>query len=515
MQIPRKLLVIWALLWEVILCVNFEVLPAIDSQTQNAIRSQRDLMLNVTIDQLPLVGVNLRKVILNNASTNDTESLLGMQSLMKNGVQNFMLELQLRNDSWGVRDTNLDLQAFLVAFESFINKTDDNLSANILTLHLNISTEELPSNSTSGDDQSVITVDPSKPMLNLTYVLDQFMGRFRIYTPDDLRTDRQLGSTFDTYGQSNSGWPTLNSFLYLKRKRVLITEVSNRLNYSEVPYIFNNTILHYDVGNKTLETPNTIGELLYTSTISWRYLEAEFTPAEIQQYISMGYSPVISNHYSIGNLTQISELLGSSIIWSWGAGEPIPAFTTATPKNSSSLVAYNCALLKYYSTNNSAAWIVGNCYDKKQGLCRYAEQAFDWEVTEADDTYFAFEQRSECHCSDRYQFALPRTPLELTSLVIDLERSGTQDKEIWIDLNSIAVGDCWVTGGPYATCPYQKVVPHRNFVDMITPVSVSCCVILLIVFYLNLLRVPIHSNRKKWRKVVNELSKTELDGVPL
>ncbi|QLQ77874.1 hypothetical protein HG537_0A01210 [Torulaspora globosa] len=510
-----ELLLIWTLLWDAILCVSFDVLATVDSERQNAIRSQRDLMMNVTVDQLPLVGVNLGKVVLNSGSANDTESLIGMHSLMKSGVQSFMLDLELRNDSWGVKDTNVDFGTFLTSFESFVNKTDDTLSANILTLHLNISNGDLPSNSSFGDDQGLISVDPSNPMLNLTYVLDQFVGRQRIYTPDDLRTDRQVGNTFDTSGKSGSGWPTLNSFLYFKRKRVLITEVSNRLNYTEVPYIFNNTILHYDVGNKTLETPDTIGQLLYVSTISWRYLEAEFTPAEIQQYIRMGYSPVIANYHNVGNLTEISQLLDHSIIWSWGDGEPIAAFTTATPKNSSSLVAYNCALLKYYSANSSAFWIVGNCYDRKQGLCRYAEQAFDWEVTEADDTYFAFDQHSECHCSDKYQFALPRTPLELTSLMMHLERSGTQDKEIWIDLNSIAVSDCWVTGGPYATCPYEKVVSRRNFVAMLTPVTVCCFVILLIVSYLNLLRVPIHSNRKKWRKVVNEFSKTELDGVPL
>lgn len=515
MQIARKLLLVWALLWEAILCVSFEVLPSIDGQRQNAMRSQRDLMLNVTIDQLPLVGVNLRKVILNSGSTNDSESLLGMQSLMRSGVQNFVLDLELRNGSWGVKETNLDLPTFLTAFDTFVNKTDDNLSANILTLHLNVSKEELPSNSTTEGDESVITVDLSNPMLNLTNVLDQFIGRQRIYTPDDLRADQEAGDTFDTYGKSNSGWPTLNSFLYFKRKRVLITEVSSWLNYSQVPYIFNNTILHYDVGNKTLETPDTIGRLLNISTISWRFLEAEFTPTEIQQYIGMGYSPVIANYYNTGNLTQISELLDHSIIWSWGPNEPIAAFTAGEPKNSSSLVAYNCALLKYYSTNSSSVWIVGNCYDRKQGLCRYADQAFDWEVTGADDTYFAFDQHSECHCSDKYHFALPTTPLELTSLLMHLENSGTGDKEIWIDLNSIAVNDCWVTGGPYATCPYEKVVSRRNFVAMLTPVTVCCFVILLIVIYLNLLRVPIHSNRKKWRKVVNELSKTELDGVPL
>lgn len=514
MQIPTKLLLIWVVLWEAIRCANVNGLPLVTNETPNSIRSQRDLMMNVTIDQLPLVGVNLRNVVLNKESTNDTESLMGVQSLMQSGVQTFMLELVLKDGLWNVKDTSIDFQTFLLTFQTYVNKTDDNLSANILTLNLNISTSELPSNSSSNSGQGTTSIDWSSPNLNLTYILDKSLGRQRIYAPSDLEADRKLGSTFNTYGQSSSGWPTLDSFLYNKRKRVLITEVSNVLGDSQVPYIFNNTILRYEIGNKTLENPTTVDQLVNTSSFSWRFLETDFTPGDIEQYISMGYSPVIANHYSYKNLSNISELLDRSIIWSWGAGEPISTHT-ATTQDSVSLVAYNCAILEYFRLNNSVSWRVANCYDSNPGLCRYADHAFEWEVTDADDTYFAFDQHSGSHCSEKYNFALPRTPLELTSLVMYLEKSRTQDLEIWIDLNSIAVSDCWVSGGPYATCPYQKVVSHRNFVAMLTPVTVCCFVILLIVSYLNLLRVPIHSNRKNWRKVVNELSKTELDGVPL
>lgn len=489
------------------------MLSTVTPQTQNAIRSQRDLMMNVTIDQLPLVGVNLGNVIFNNGSSNYTESLMGMQSLMAGGVQSFVLDLEPTDSFWIVKETDIDFMKFLLAFDTFVNRTDDNLSANILVLHLNISTDGLGSNKSSNYDRDIISVDLSKPMLNMTYLLDQAMGQQRIYTPLDLQTDQQQGNTFNTYGKSSGGWPTLDSFLFSKRKRVIVTEISNRLNSSEVPYIFNNTILHYDVGNKTLETPGNVQELVNTSTISWRFLEAEFSAYDIKEYIDMGYSPIIANHYNFDNLTKIKDLLENSVIWSWGTKEPITTHT-ATRRDSGSLVAYNCAALKYFKSNSSASWSVDNCYERHHGLCRYSDQAFEWEVTEADDTYFAFDRKSECHCSDMYQFALPRTPLEQSSVLLHLKDQDVQNENIWIDLNSISVSDCWVSGGPYATCPYQKVVPRRNFVAMLTPVTVCCFVILLIVSYLNLLRLPIHSNRKNWRRIVNDFSKTALDGVP-
>lgn len=500
---------VWMALLLRIAHASFDILPSLSGQEQMAIRSQRDLMSNVTIDQLPLVGVNLRNVIFNDESVNDTESLEAFQSLMQNGVQSFRLDLQQNDSVYNLANTDIELGTFLLAFESFVNMTDDNLSANILTLHLNISNAALYGNSSSNG--SVVPSSGSVP--NITYTLDQSMGRLRIYTPDDLRNDQLAGVTYDNSGLSSSGWPTLNNFLYSKRRRVVITELSNTLNYSETPYIFDSSILHYDVRNKTLETPTTVAQLMNISSISWRYLEADFTPAEIREYTNMGFSPIIANQYSKDNFTSIETILNHSVVWSWDTDQPVTTHT-ATPKNSDSLVAYNCAVLKYTVSNHSAFWEVNNCYDKYQALCRYTERAYEWAVTEASDTYFAFDRRSESHCPDDYRFALPRTPLEQFSLIMHLANTTYQNIQIWVDMNSIAVSNCWVTGGPYATCPYQKVVSRRNFVTMLTPVTVCCFFILVLVSYLNLLRVPIHSNRKNWKRLLNEVSKSELDGVP-
>lgn len=466
-------------------------------------------MSNITIDQLPLVGVNLQNAIFNGNSTNDTESLEAFQSLMLNGVQSFRLDLQQNGSTYTVENTGIDLSNFLVAFESIVNKTDDNLSANILALHLNISIDEPVANSSVNT-----TVNPSsnaKP--NITYILDQAVGRQKIYTPDDLASDRLTGATYDLSGQSSDGWPTLNNFLYSKRRRVIITELSNALNSLEAPYIFNASILHYDVRNITLEMPVTVEQLVNISSISWRYLEAEFTSSEIKEYTATGFSPVIANRYTGDNFTDIGNLLNNSVVWSWENDQPIMTHT-ATRQDSDSLVAYNCAVLKYTASSTSAYWEVANCYEKYEAVCSPSNKAYQWALTEASDTYFAYDRHSDSHCPDNYEFALPRTPLEQYSLIRKLANSSQHDTQFWVDMNSIAVSNCWVSGGPYATCPYQKVVSRRNFVAMLTPVTVCAFLILLLVSYLNLLRVPIHSNRKNWKRLVNEVSKSELDGVP-
>ena len=53
---------------------------------------------------------------------------------------------------------------------------------------------------------------------------------------------------------------------------------------------------------------------------------------------------------------------------------------------------------------------------------------------------------------------------------------------IWIDLNDITVENCFVSGGPYAQCPYQETVTTDKFVRMIAPSFVVAMVVLVLIF---------------------------------
>lgn len=504
------LILLWRAIWQQEFFARADEMSSLSSQVKTAIRSQRDLMSNISIDQLPLVGVNLRSVLFNEKITNETAALTALQNLMEDGVQNFVLDLEQNDDVWTIPNTTLTFSSLLTTFQSYINVTDDTLSANMLVLLLKIAPASGANNSTTGN---VVSTNTSQPLSNITYLLDQNMGRDHIYIPEDLENDRQSGATYNIHGASANGWPTLELFLYQKRRRLVITELTDNLNYSDVPYIFDRSILHYDKGNTTLEAPKTVTQFINISSISWRFLESTFNEEDIREYVNGGYSPVIANQYSTENITQISNILNSSIIWSWSQNQPLITHADMQ-KSTDSLVAYNCAVLKYTASNSSAYWLVDNCYERNQGLCRYERQSYAWLITEVRDTYFAFDMHSGSRCPTDYEFALPRTPLEQTSLTIFLANASSELKTIWIDINSIAVSNCWVTGGPYATCPYQKVISRRNFVAMLTPVTVCSFVILVMVSYLNILRVPIHNNRKNWRRIVNEVSKSEIEGVP-
>lgn len=159
-------------------------------------------------------------------------------------------------------------------------------------------------------------------------------------------------------------------------------------------------------------------------------------------------------------------------------------------------------------------WRVDNCYNSNIGLCRYKNTAFKWLVRSNKATYFDFDSYQGSKCPDQYTFNIPRTPLEQRSLISYLKNASFPDTQIWIDLNSISVSNCWVSGGPYASCPYEKVISRRNFVKMMVPASVCSFALLCIVVYLSVLKVPIYDNRKNWRRVINKISKSELEGVP-
>lgn len=473
-------------------------------QVQSGIRSQRDLMDNVTIDQVPLIGVNIFDSFLKHGKNDDTRTLINFMELMHYGVQSFTVDLEARRNEWMLKESNISFGKFLNVFHNYVNSSDNNLSANMLVLLLRISPSNSSSNSTSmGQDGN-----------NITDILDKNLGRQRIYTPDDLEFDRENGQTYSTSGDNSVGWPILGSFLYHKRRRVVLMEITKSLVHQNTPYIFNgSSILHLDKGNATLEAPKTVAKIRSLAAIGWRFLESSFTPPDIKQYTDMGYNPIITNEYSAQNFSDIYPLLNATILWSWRPNQPKSASTNETT-HGQQLVAYNCAALHYTPSNFSASWEVENCYAKHKGLCKHQSERYVWVTSKNHDTSFKFDGLNSRKCPDNYHFSLPKTPLEQLAVTQYLRNISSEDAYFWIDLNSIYVNDCWVIGGPDASCPYQRVVSKRNFVSMFTPITVCSLVILCIMLYLNLLRVPIHNNRKSWRRIVNEVSKSDVDGVP-
>ncbi|CAL9737004.1 maintenance of telomere capping protein 6 [Monosporozyma servazzii] len=535
MVIPKWLCnaIFWSICFESVLirqCLAYSKMdiysgdawPDISPQRQNAIRSQRDVMRNITIDQIPYVGVNLRKVLFNQqsvdlitnmgpvyspsgASGNETDALIdNFTSLLNSGLQSMVLDLEIRNNTWMIVETDLNFQQYLTTLNSFLVQSHYDLSANIQVLLLNIITKK---------NATIDKLVYSNPQLNLTNIIDTYLGSEYIFTPEAFLNDQDSSLAIT----KRPKWPTVQQFLFERHKRIIITELTSSLNLSETPYIFPRDVLHYDENNSTLSCPTNNTEIDFMKSISWRFLNAPFTVDEIKQYITCGLSPIISNYYDISNVTDIVKLISPSIVWAWEENEPRLS-NSKLVVGKDSIQAYNCAKVKYISANSSLSWSVGNCYNKKVGLCKKSESESEnnWLVTNTEDSFFDFNDLQEEACPEGYRFAMPPTPLDGLSLAQYLDKSiysASEDTEIWINLNSIMVSNCWVIG-ENATCPYRKEVSTRNFLQMVSPVSIMSLFLLVGVFYFSLLTIPIHDNRKNWRKIVNQVSKNEFEGVP-
>lgn len=497
---------------------NENAWPSISVQRQNAIRSQRDIMRNITIDQIPYVGVDLRKVLFNKESinninevneqygskrskVNETEVLIdNLSSLFNTGLQAMVLDLEIKNNTWMIVETNLTFQQYLTTLHAFLIDSHYDLSANIQVLLLNIH------NSTN-----MVTNSNLDTATNMTYLFDTYLGSRYIYTPKD----------FLSYQYSNfsitkiSRWPTEQEFLFENNQRLIITELTSHLNLTENPYIFPTNTLHYETEKSSLQCPLNNNQINEMEKISWRFLNSQFTSTNITKSIYCGLSPIISNPYDISNITAIVKLINPSVVWTWAPNQPRLS-NSKLLLGKDAIKAYSCAKIKYLSSNSTLSWTVGDCYNKLSGLCKKRDTDDDWLVTTTELSFFHFYTNVDSACPDGYNFSLPITPLDGLSLTYYLNSSSfssLNEKEFWINVNSISVSNCWVVGEE-TMCPYRSEVSSRNFLQMILPISIIAFLLLVAVFYLSLLTVPIHDNRKNWRTIVNQVSKSEFEGVP-
>ena len=497
---------------------NEESWPSISVQRQNAIRSQRDIMRNVTIDQIPYVGVDLRRVLFNHESinrinevneqygsklstVNETDAFLdNLTSLFNTGLQTMVLDLEIRNNTWMIVETNLTFQQYLTTLKSFLIESHYDLSANIQILLLNI---QSGTNMTVNSNFNTTT--------NMTYLFDSYLDSNYIFTPKDFLSYQYANFSITKIPR----WPTVQEFLFTNNYRLIISELTSHLNLTENPYIFPRETLHYETAYSTLSCPQNDSEINQMEKISWRFLNSQFTPTNITKSIDCGLSPIISNLYDISNITAVVKLIIPSIVWTWANNEPRLS-NSKLLMGKDSIKTYNCAKIRYLSSNSTLTWFVGDCYSKLSGLCKKANSNNVWYVTTSEMSFFHFDGDVDSACPDGYNFSLPITPLESLSLIYYLNNSNFSsydEKEFWINLNSISVSNCWVIG-ENTLCPYRSEVSSRNFLQMILPISIVSFLLLVAVFYLSLLTIPIHDNRKNWRTIVNQVSKSEFEGVP-
>ena len=138
-------------------------------------------------------------------------------------------------------------------------------------------------------------------------------------------------------------------------------------------------------------------------------------------------------------------------IWSWAPGEP---------KNSSSDVSNSLFRCATSNIDLGGRWVVNDCSQKYYSACRAANQPYNWTITTYPVSYSYASQT----CPSNYSFGAPRTALEnsyLTQAIRDSHRD-YDGHGVWVDFNSLNYQDCWVSGGPNATCPYKDNVSYAD-----------------------------------------------------
>ncbi|CCH41448.1 putative secreted protein [Wickerhamomyces ciferrii] len=516
--------------------------PSLSSNRVTAIRSQRDVAANVSIDQITTAGIRLSKTLFDREGyTNDT--LKNVWTLLNGGIQNLVIDiywnentgefqlcpidmsgrLSTRAESTGVIyydaddddykcDNVLTLQGLIDVVFRFTSETDTNLSANLILLMFNTHglLKKSSSNSQNNDNITYSNNNTLSQILQSTF-------SYKLYTPSALTADRFVNRTYNSEEQSNDGFPTVSHFLFTDKRRVVSTiwqdNLPSNTTYnltSDYNIVFPQSDLNssFTSLNNTV-VPSTEEEFINTANGNWRFAydddNTKFNNGSIRHLIDWGYSPILNS--AVLESSDIASIFNTSL-WSWDSAEPLEEniakeINKDSDNTRNSQTAYKCAAL------SSTGWKVENCYDSKYVACRKQSRAFEWELSLDKQTYF----NAEDVCPDNTNFSVPRTALQQYSLVNYL-KTLPENHSIWIDMNSISINDCWVTGGPNSNCPYQKVTNERNFAEMLTPASVFCLVIFLGMILLRLKRVPVQDNRKHWKKLLQQNKENEYEGVP-
>lgn len=385
-----------------------------------------------------------------------------------------------------------------------------------------------------------------------------------LFSPLDLVAFSQSSLAGNYSNYYSSEYPNQNDFLFNLFKRTFVSVLNNNLRVSNNGYNISDTdadkifvpgFADFDptfVNASDTSLLNSCSQRRHTSFNASLFSEivgqsrfrtvvdnnfSAFTNDSLHQWAACGYNTIINSSFAayssqIGVQTNDSaEHLGAIVnnftpvqYWSWAPNQPNTLLENSTiaqsesdesvsddsqfEVTSSSQFAYKCIAMV------SGGWSVRNCYDKYRVACQNDSDPFDWALLSSLAAYF--DLTSDSKCPENFSFTLPQLSVEQAALASFLNSKNVL-APVWVDLNDITVTGCFVTGGPYAECPYTKIVSALNLIRQIAPTIIVAFVILVLIFCEKfLLKVPIHSNRKRhWKRVINQYYKeNEYEGVP-
>lgn len=379
-----------------------------------------------------------------------------------------------------------------------------------------------------------------------------------LFTPKDLDTYRDnqqdkpdLGRNF--YNQSGEAFPSLYDFIFTEIKRTTVTIIYDEVSQMNATYnvskqdkeniFMNDESVNINVLslNDKPEVDLCLQNVFNLSTLidsdifdnisltsHYRYVYdgvdgLKFNNLTFRGLIRCGYSPIL-NSSEYQHLNDLGDIINTVIpisFWSWSDLQQISldnatdndlqtsSLSTLDHDNDRTQEAFKCVVV------TQQGWGIANCYERYQYACQHDDLPNEWMIKPEKKQYF--QAYSKSSCPENYSLGTPRLSIEMLALMYAVDISEDGNFPVWIDVNDITVTNCFVTGGPYADCPYQRTVSSRALAGLLAPSAVIAAFVLFLVFLENAIRSnPIQSNRKRfWKKRINEYyEKHDYDGVP-
>lgn len=190
-----------------------------------------------------------------------------------------------------------------------------------------------------------------------------------------------------------------------------------------------------------------------------------------------GISPILNgtlNNATADENFSIYEAFVNTTIWSWGA----PSDQPLNSSTSDGYHDYRCATLNA----TSGYWQTADCSGSHYGACRYEDQPYAWNITDAHAPYI----NVDLGCDDNTSFDVPRTALEKTYLLSTwrgkLKSSDDNDDGplLWLNFNDLDIAGCWVIG-QNGSCPYNNT-PSSDTREVVVPTIAGIIVFILVIF---------------------------------
>ncbi|CAO3651221.1 unnamed protein product [Mucor fragilis] len=302
----------------------------------------------------------------------------------------------------------------------------------------------------------------------------------RIYTPSNLTVDRiNISASFYAQGRepyfpiikqnaAQVSWP---QWLYLIQERVQLMVGYGTIASSEKSTF---RLTMYD--NNTIFSSSSVGGLMNATETtcandgSWAFVDDDqkpFTYEDALHLTDCGYSPYFtqsnySDSYAIYSAVDSGHLADNvlSTIWSWDVNEPA----------GSELL--RCAAIK----KSNGRWEANDCADQYRTACRRANNPNVWVLTKNTLTY----DRALSACPENYIFDVPRVPRQNTILRNLMVAENITEEKVWINLNlAYNLNACWVIGR-YGSCWWSSG-SDEEYLGLIRTSIVGGVIVLILV----------------------------------